>query len=69
MSGDLMYSKICTTASNLNSIYFAVPSCYATTNCNGGLINSSITFADCCANFGASYDLDGQCQRCPTTSM
>ena len=50
-------------------VYIAVPSCYATTNCTGEPINSSITYSDCCMNFGVSYDLDGQCQPCPTTSM
>ena len=45
-----------------------VPSCYLTTNCIGEPINSSITYSDCCMNFGVSYDLDGRCQPCPSTS-
>ena len=48
--------------------YFAVPSCYVTTNCIGEPINSSITFAECCATYGVSYNLDGRCQPCPYTS-
>ena len=49
-------------------VYIAVPSCYVTPSCIGEPINSSITFADCCTNFGVSYDLDGRCQPCPSTS-
>ena len=45
-----------------------VPSCYVETNCIGEPINSSITFAECCTNFGVSFDFDGQCQPCPSTS-
>ena len=48
--------------------YIPVPSCYVTTNCIGDPINSSITYSDCCMNFGVSYDLDGRCQPCPNTS-
>ena len=48
--------------------YIPVPSCYVTTNCIGEPINSSITYSDCCINFGVSYDLDGRCQPCPSTS-
>ena len=44
------------------------PSCYVTTDCIGEPINSSITYSDCCMNFGVSYDLDGRCQPCPSTS-
>jgi len=51
-----------------NKLYITVPSCYVTTNCIGEPINASITFSDCCANFGVSYDLDGQCYPCPSTS-
>ena len=46
----------------------AVPSCYASKNCIGEPFNMSITFADCCTNFGASYDFDGRCQHCPSSS-
>ena len=49
-------------------VCIAVPSCYVTTNCNGEPINSSITYSNCCLNFGVSYNLDGRCQPCPTTS-
>ena len=49
-------------------VYIPVPSCYVTTNCIGEPINSSITYSDCCMNFGASYDLNGRCQPCPSTS-
>ena len=45
-----------------------VPSCYVTTDCTGEPINSSVTFGDCCINFGVAYDLDGRCQPCPRTS-
>ena len=48
---------------------FAVPSCYIATNCTGEPINGSISFAECCSNFGVSYDLDGRCQPCPTTRL
>ena len=48
--------------------YIPVPSCYVTTDCIGEPINSSITYSDCCMNFGVSYDLDGRCQPCPSTS-
>ena len=37
-------------------------------DCIGEPINSSITFSDCCTDFGVSYNLDGQCQPCPNTS-
>ena len=50
-------------------MYIAVPPCYVTTNCIGEPINSSITFSDCCMNFGVSYGLDGRCQPCPITSI
>ena len=46
--------------------YILAPSCYVTTNCIGEPINSS-TYSDCCMNYGVSYDLDGQCQPCPST--
>ena len=46
--------------------YIPAPSCYVTTNCIGEPINSSITYSDCCMNYGVSYDLDGQCQPCPS---
>ena len=36
--------------------------------CTGEPINSSITFTDCCTNFGVSYDFDGQCQPCQSIS-
>ena len=49
-------------------MYITVPSCYVTTSCIGEPIKSSITFSDCCTNFGVSYDLDGRCQPCPSTS-
>ena len=49
-------------------LYIPGPSCYVTTNCIGEPINSSITYSDCCMNFGVSYDLDGRCQPCPSTS-
>ena len=49
-------------------VCIAVPSCFVTTNCNGEPINSSITYSDCCMNFGVSYDLDGRCQLCPIIS-
>ena len=49
-------------------MYITVPSCYITPSCIGGPINSSITFVDCCQNFGISYDLDRQCLPCPSTS-
>ena len=52
----------------ISTITFAVPSCYVTTNCVGEPINSSITFAECCATYGVSYNLDGRCQPCPYTS-
>ena len=48
--------------------FIAVPSCYKTTNCIGEPLNKSVTFGDCCINYGVSYDLDGRCQRCPRTS-
>jgi len=38
------------------------------TDCIGGPINASITFSDCCTNYGVSYDLDGRCYPCPQTS-
>jgi len=44
-----------------------VPYCYVTTECIGEPINTSITFSDCCANFGVSYDWDGRCFPCPST--
>ena len=53
---------------NILNLFLTVPSCYVTTGCTGEPINSSITFADCCTIFGASYDLDGQCQPCQSTS-
>ena len=46
----------------------AAPSCYITSDCVGEPINSSITFSDCCTNFGVSYNIDGRCQPCPSTS-
>ena len=49
-------------------LYIAVPSCYVSTSCFGGPINSTIAFADCCENFGVSYDLDGRCLDCPSLS-
>ena len=49
-------------------MYITVPSCYVTTNCTGEPINNSITYSDCCMNFGVSYDLNGRCQPCPSTS-
>ena len=52
----------------LHVYVIAVPSCFVTPNCIGEPINSTITFADCCTNFGVSYDLNGQCQPCPSTS-
>ena len=48
--------------------YIPGPSCYVTTSCIGEPINGSITYSDCCMNFGVSYDLDGRCQPCPSTS-
>ena len=51
-----------------NDIDITVPSCYVTPNCIGEPINSSVTFTDCCLYFGVSYNLDGQCQPCPSTS-
>lgn len=47
---------------------FTVPSCYITTNCRGRPINRSISFSDCCTNFGASFNFNGRCQPCPNTS-
>ena len=49
-------------------MYIAEPSCYIKTNCIGEPINKSVTFSDCCINFGVSYDLDGRCQACPRIS-
>ena len=62
-----MHNIIVTTCV-INCVLITVPSCYVTTNCIGGPINASITFSDCCANFGVSYDLDGRCYPCPHTS-
>ena len=63
----VLYFPYCTLW-NLILMQFTVPSCYVTTNCFGGLINRSISFSDCCANFGASFNFNGRCQRCPSTS-
>ena len=68
-----VYKSIHTSWPNIYSLYCVhmyatVPSCYVIPNCNGEPINSSITFSDCCMNFGVSYDLDGRCQPCPITS-
>ena len=52
----------------LDYFHFTEPSCYVATNCNEGLINRSIAFSDCCTNFGASFDFNGRCQPCPSTS-
>ena len=49
-------------------VYYTVPSCYITTDCNGEPINRFITFDDCCMNFGFSYNLNGRCQSCPNQS-
>ena len=48
--------------------YITVPSCYITPSCIGEPINKSITFYDCCKSYGIAFDLDGQCQSCPSTS-
>ena len=49
-------------------VYITVPPCYVTTNCLGEPINGFISFSECCANFGVSYELGRQCLPCPSTS-
>ena len=63
-----MYVYVHIVVMTLIYVHITVPSCYVTPNCTGEPINSSVTFTDCCLYFGVSYNSDGQCQPCPSTS-